>query len=196
MSAMPCAAFRCSPQYDPGRWIGDPHSGPARPRSGDRDAAKSQRKPRAQGGPGPRGVVDELLLISRRFAQSQSVPLSLVTRLEEIDATTIEVRMMPGRPIPRSAHAARPRIRQREDQEQRARSPCSCSRTMASAAWVSPSMRSSTLSEERLEVELVSERRELSRIGDDQGASSRARGREAFPAARLSGFAQSQGASL
>ena len=87
-----------------------------------------------------------LLVFRAGSPQPKAVPLSLVTRLEEIDCQQDRaLERPPSGAVPRPAHAAGARQRRGARAHAKARSRCWCSPT-AAARWASWSTRSSTSS--------------------------------------------------
>ena len=135
-------------QYHPRRRLGDHDHRPERhrPEMGTAATTKHLAENARDAQQADDGVVESMLVFRAGSPHPKAVPLSLVTRLEEIDPRTIEIVERPtGRAVSRPADAAGAGQRRRAYQGARARSRFWCSPTRA-ARWRWWSTRSSTSS--------------------------------------------------
>ena len=138
-------------------------------------------------------ATESMLIFRAGSPQPKAVPLSLVTRLEEIDARKIEtLQRPPAGAVPRPAHAAHPGQRRGAHQDER----------QAAAAGVlgRPPHHGPRRRRDRRHRRGPARHRDreraagLYRLGGDQGPGDRDHRRRAFPAARVRGLAQLEGA--
>ena len=123
----------------------------------------------------------------------KAVPLSLVTRLEEIDARTIE--MSSGRPLVQYRGQLMPLVPVNDE----VRIKTSGTQPLLVFSDDERSMglvvdEIVDIVEDRLDIEVASEQARPHRLGGDQGPGDRDHRHRAFPAAGIRGLAQLEGA--